>query len=255
MQRSSGQLLVFGTEIGFDHNRIIHHVRRLSFRDLCAIVEHNNAVGNLHDYLHHVLHAAYDAYAPFGQAPHQRSQGQRFTRRQSGNYFVQQDQFWFRGQGASDFETLQSCQRQAVRELVFQMMHLQEVQNLLRFVLCPSNTRCVHERAQHRVFQHREVRERLDDLESASDPELCCIVRRGTGDISSVEQYLAFVGMKEAADQIEYRGLAGAVWPDYKNDFAFVQRKGNVFYGGQSAETFGDVLKLQYRAHARASLG
>src|SRR5260370_27591557 len=68
---SSCQLLILRAQVSFDYLWTFHHVGRLAFGDLGAVIEHHHALGDLHNHLHHVFHATYHAHAPFRQSPYE----------------------------------------------------------------------------------------------------------------------------------------------------------------------------------------
>src|SRR6059036_4224539 len=71
------------------------------------------------------------------------------------------------------------------------------------------------------VFQHGHPPERAGDLEGATDPAPGDGVRRQAVESIGAETDLATVGGREAADHVEERRLARAVWSDEACDRAF----------------------------------
>ena len=63
-------------------------------------------------------------------------------------------------------------------------------------------------------LQRRQVVEQLIDLEGAHDPQPHPLVRRAVADVLAVEQNAAGGRPLHAGEQIDQRGLAGAVRPD-----------------------------------------
>ncbi len=61
------------------------------------------------------------------------------------------------------------------------------------------------------VVERREVRERLELLERAGDPEPGPPERALVGDVDTVEHDLAVGRRLQTGDDVEHRGLAGAV--------------------------------------------
>src|SRR5208282_5438626 len=64
------------------------------------------------------------------------------------------------------------------------------------------------------AFEHGEVREHFGDLEGPHDAASHASHDRAAADVFSVEPDLTRGGREEPADQVEERGLAGAVLPD-----------------------------------------
>src|SRR5260370_6911142 len=59
----------------------------------------------------------------------------------------------------------------------------------------------------------------------------------------------AFAGLVEAGDAVEHRRLAGAVRSDQRGDVATVCREAQIIDGDKAAESHGEVLDPQQRAH------
>src|SRR5579859_87232 len=77
-------------------------------------------------------------------------------------------------------------------------------------------------------------------------------MRRHPGDVLALEADGAFVGMKEAADQVEDSGLARAVGTDDKQDFAGIHGERNALDRAQAAEALGHVIEFQDGSHCAA---
>ena len=108
------------------------------------------------------------------------------------------------------------------------------------------------------IFQKRHPGEQPDVLERAGDARLL-------GDakfLESLEQKRLAAGMcelqppnawlVEAGDAIEQRSLAGPVRADKRGDLPFCGIEAEVAYGGQPAETHGEVFHLEDRRRAHA---
>ena len=70
------------------------------------------------------------------------------------------------------------------------------------------------------------------------------------GDVVAVEEDAAGVERLEAGDQVEQRGLAGAVRADDAEDLALVHVEGDVGVGGKAAVALGHALDVEQQAHA-----
>src|SRR5216683_562833 len=90
-------------------------------------------------------------------------------------------------------------------------------------------------------------------LEGAGEPAIDDAVRLEAADRLAVEDDAAGVGGDEAGEQVEERGLAGAVGAEDAGDLAGLEREGDVLHGGEAAEALGEALDLEERAHATAS--
>ena len=98
-----------------------------------------------------------------------------------------------------------------------------------------------------RLSATRELREHALDLQRAFDAEAADLVRRAAGDIVAVEEHAAAVGRQQARDQIEERGLAGAVRPDDGVQRARRRDRSSGVDGGEAAEALAEFFGAQDR--------
>ena len=92
--------------------------------------------------------------------------------------------------------------------------------------------------AGQKIFQHAHLREQFAMLERARKPEPRDVVRRAAGDVLASEADCAAAAI-DAADAIEHAGLAGAVRPDQREQFAGLDRERHVVEHGQPAKRAG----------------
>ena len=85
----SRRMRIAGTEIGSDDVRVLHNVFRRAFRDLLAMVEHDDMAGDRHDRAHHMLDDD-DGEPPLRQLPDQRDRLVDLGRIEPGHDLVQQ---------------------------------------------------------------------------------------------------------------------------------------------------------------------
>jgi hypothetical protein len=93
------------------------------------------------------------------------------------------------------------------------------------------------------VLEDREV------LEGAGDAEAREGVRRQSREILPVKKDLAAGWPEHRADQVEQRGLAGAVRSDQAADLARFDLEAHVLDRGQTAEAFGDADDIEKSSH------
>ena len=101
------------------------------------------------------------------------------------------------------------------------------------------------------VLQHGRVLEQLDVLERARDAALRHMMRRA-GDRLSLEQDAARGRRVDEADQVEDRGLAGAVRPDDGVDLALVDRKAHTVDRDHAAETHAEIFDREEAHRSRS---
>jgi hypothetical protein len=68
------------------------------------------------------------------------------------------------------------------------------------------------------VFTHGQTRERLNDLEGASDTATRKHVWRCAGDVGAVVNDLSFIRCQESRNYREQGCFAGAIWPNQSRD-------------------------------------
>ena len=104
------------------------------------------------------------------------------------------------------------------------------------------------------VLQHREPAEQPVDLERARDAELDACGLGDARDVAALEQHLARRGRDHAGQEIDERGLAGAVRADQRVARAGLQAKVDVARGGERAEVATEAAGLeQGRGHRSPS--
>ena len=103
--------------------------------------------------------------------------------------------------------------------------------------------------ADEHVLEHAHVRERLRDLERTADALAAAILPRDTGDVLAVETDPTLVGPIHAGDQVEQRGLAGAVRPDDAQCFSVVQLHAQVVDDLHAAEGLHETGGLEDHGH------
>ena len=109
----------------------------------------------------------------------------------------------------------------------------------------------------HQVLGGRQVGEFAGDLEGAQQAPGEQLVRLEAGDVGAVEEDLAAVGRQRAGDDVEERGLAGAVGADEAGDRAAgdIQRAiGDRLHAAEplaDGHSLDDHICCHTRAHCR----
>jgi hypothetical protein len=85
---------------------------------------------------------------------------------------------------------------------------------------------------QHRRLEHGEIREELADLECAREAELHAAMLAKRGHALVADVHIAAAGRQRAREQVDERGLAGAVGADERMARALRQREGDAAHGG-----------------------
>ena len=120
---------------------------------------------------------------------------------------------------------------------------LEDVFHVVRYALLVR----AQEGAEVKVFPHREFGENEAAFGNLGDAPLDDLRSRELLDGLSVEENLAAAGMNDAAYGHEGGGLAGAVGPYERDDFAVLDFEGNVPQSLNLAVKGVDTIKLKHR--------
>src|SRR5262249_10799689 len=97
---------------------------------------------------------------------------------------------------------------------------------------------------QRDIVENAEPVEQVDDLEAASNARLDPFVDRGEGDVLALEQDAAAVRLEMPADQIDERGLAGAVRAHEREKFTLVDGEIQCAAGAKVAKPLAEIDRL-----------
>src|SRR5208282_3526250 len=95
------------------------------------------------------------------------------------------------------------------------------------------------------VVQDAELLEQADVLEGAGHPQIGDPMGRQPGDLGPIQGDAAAAGLQKAADQVEDRGLTGAVGADKTIERTFRNLQTKILQGQQTTESHAQVLDIQ----------
>src|SRR3989304_5432528 len=101
------------------------------------------------------------------------------------------------------------------------------------------------ERRDPHVLRDRQVEKRPGRLEGPRDAQAGDPVRGGRGDLMLCHANRPLRGADEPADQIEQRGLAGAVWADQGTDLALPHPQTHPALNPQAAAALANVRAFE----------
>ena len=177
---------------------------------------------------------------------------------QAGRRLVEQHQLRLRTQRPRKLDHLADAVRQAGDQLVAIGLEVEQFDHLLDLVAmvefgAPHGgqiQQLLHEvrrrmavPADQKVAQHGRVVEQLDVLEGARDPHLGDVMRRRRGELLAVEHQPARGRVIEPRDQVEDRGLAGAVRADDREDLPLLDGEVDLIDRLQAAELQREVFR------------
>src|SRR5262249_32090702 len=220
-----------------------------------AFVHHDDAVRVAEHHVHVVL----DDNGRYGAGAHDRRHGvhdlRLLARAHPARRLVEEEEFWSERIGHGDVEQLALALRQAAGRhsaLAVEPEAAEHLEGLPADVLVvvgkrrdPCDLALAREDRQRDIVEDAKPVEQIDDLEAASDARLDPFVDRGEGDVFALEQDAAAVRLEMSADQIDERGLAGAVRAHQREKFALVDGEIHAVAGAQVAELLAEIDRLE----------
>src|SRR5262245_27010637 len=220
-----------------------------------AYVHHDDAVRVAE---HHV-HVVIDDNGRHRAGAHDRRHGIHDLRLLAGAHparrLVEEEEFGAQRVGHGDVEQLALALRQAAgwhAALAVETEPAEDVEGLAADVLVvvgkrrdPRDLALAREDRQRNIVENAKPVEQIDDLEAARDARPDPLVDRGEGDVVALEQDAAAVRLELSADQINERGLAGAVRAHEREEFALVDGEIHAIAGAQVAELLAEIDRLE----------
>jgi hypothetical protein len=181
----------------------------------------------------------------------------------AGNGFVEHQQLGVLNQQHPDLEPLLLSMTEGLRrpiEMVAQKDHGGDVLHPLADLLgaLPEQGAGDVAAARYRefeIFEHREVFVDRRSLEFSSDTETYDLLFLAAGDFLVLELDRALRDLRPTADQVEHRGLAGAVRPDDDAQLALVDVEVESVDGLEPIEGDADVLEREQKSVLLAMIG
>src|SRR6516164_667549 len=215
-------------EVDLLHARIVAHRSRRTVGDQLAARQHEDAVGVREDDVHAVL-GEEDADRLLAREPaRERHQLVALARRHAGGRLVHQQQPWPVRERDRKLDALDVAVREHARRARRLLGHADAREQRvglgdeLRSCRPPPREDAAHVREQREldVLAHGERRERLCDLERATDALAPDHLGLQPDQLDAAEAHRAGVGRELAADHVEARRLARAVRADQREHLA-----------------------------------
>ena len=202
---------------------------RRAVGDLYAVVEHHDAVGDVHDHAHVVLDQHDGGAELVVDVEDEAAHVLLLLDVHAGHRLVEQQQRRLGGKRAPEFHALLQAIGQAPDRRLADMLDLEEVDDFLDLLavlqfLAPGRTpiqRLLQEIAfhlqvapGHQVVEHAHALEQGDVLEGARDALGRGLVRVHVVALLAEEGDGAFLRVVDAVDDVQHRALAGAVRAD-----------------------------------------
>ncbi len=100
--------------------------------------------------------------------------------------------------------------------------------------------------ADHDIVKDAQLAEDAAVLEDAGQSAGGDAVWGETGDLLSIQDQAAFGGFVKTGDDVEHRGLPGAIGADQPDDMSFFEGQIEIGDSNQTAEAHGEMLDLEY---------
>ena len=244
---------------------VVGDLLRQAVGDQLAVVQHVDAVGDVHDHVHVVLDQQHRV-ADLLQVADEAQQLHALRRVHAGGGLVQQQELCIRGHRAGDLHLALLAVGQALGVAVDVLAQADGVQNLDGLdglvALLPAEGGGAEQALEEVVLRvdvgaHQNV---LDDahlgeeaqvLEGAGDAAGDDLLRRFAVDALIQEGDCTVGDLIDAGEHVEHGGLARAVGADQRDDLALIHMEADVVHGAQAAELDRDVFNIQ-KAHACA---
>src|SRR5215472_13291866 len=220
-----------------------------------AFMHHHNAVRVAEHHVHVVL----DDNGRHRTRAHDRGHGihdlRLLARAHPARRLVEKEELWAQRISHGDVEQLALALRQAAGRhaaLAVEPEAAEDVEGLAANVLVvvrkcrdPCDLALAREDRQRNIVENAKPVEQIDDLKAASDARLDPFIDRGRGDVLALEQDAAAVRLEMSADQIDQRGLPGAVRAHQREKFALVDGEIHVIAGANVAEPLAEIDRLE----------
>src|SRR5262245_8361337 len=252
-------------QVGVDHRRVRAHLVRRPVGDLAPVVERDHVLRDVHDHAHVVLDEGDGRAELVVDAQDEPAHVLLFLEVHARHGLVEEEEGRLGGEGARQLHALLQPVRQPARGRLANGLDLQEVDDALDegAVLelltlrrppveafqeeAPAH---LQQAARHDVVEHAHALEQRHVLKGARDAQRGHIVGLEVGAVLAVEADVALVGMVEAADHVEERGLPRPVRPDDGGDLAAPDREAHALQRLHRAEAHADPLHLEQRRAA-----
>src|SRR5919109_1825383 len=232
-------------------NCVIEHQLAHRARDLHLSVEHY--VGTVHDVeslLHIVI--ADDHADPAVPKPRDDSLNVVHSDRvDTGEWLIEHHELRRSDQRPRNFEPAAVAAGKRVRLALSQMLDAELIEQSLE-TLAPLGTRQRHrfENCED-VFFDSELSKDRWFLGQIPDAEAGALIHRHIGDVTTVEEYSAFLWLYQPDDHVERRGFAGAFRAENPDDLPLLQSQGHIVDDATPSVSLDKPLRLENRAEHR----
>src|ERR1700733_3857609 len=231
-------------EISLDDAAVAGDDFRFAFDDDGAMVENEEAVDQADHGLHGVLDDG-DGHAVAGEPLNHGDDLVGLVMSEAGQGFVKQQDARLPGERAGQFHQPQFLGREFAGDTPGDIRQA-DPGNRFCCQLPGFNVRSGPDvSADYHIVGYRHPPERTHDLEGSADTRFAEFVRLAVRHVAAVNENFAPIRPQEAVEQIEHRGLAGAVGADNSEDLVSPQFEADIPDGLQPTESTRQVADLE----------
>src|SRR5574343_1047574 len=266
---------VRGAQVSPDHVFVGARFLGFTVADLLAVVQHHDAVGNVHHHTHVVLDQHNRGAEFVVDVEDEAAHVLLFFEVHAGHRFVEQQYLRFHGQGAAEVNALLQTVGQLAHGRLAEGLDFEEVDDVLDllamgflFALGRAHTQGLQEQVafdlevatRHDVVDHAHALEQGQVLEGAGDAHFGHLAAVHVVEGLATESDRALGRGVDPVDAVEHGALAGAVGADDGADLVLFHIERDVGQRFHAAEPQADVLDVQDDvandlAHAAAFTG
>src|SRR5689334_23808551 len=238
-------------EIRVDHRLVVAHFAGRAVGDLATVVEHRDAVREIHDHAHIVLDQDDGRAELVVDLQDEPAHVLFFFHVHPGHGLVEQQQLRFHGESAPELDALLQAVRQPPDRRPADVLDLQKIDDLLDLgamleLLAPRGSpvdHLLHEAGfhlqgapGHQVVERGHAAEQRDVLEGAGDALQRGLVRIDAAALRALEGNRPLLRVVETVDDVEKRRLPGAVRSDDGADLVLADIEGHGLQRDDPAE-------------------
>ena len=257
--RESQSDMVALAEIDLAHARVGGDLRRRALDQYCALDQHGDAPREAEDEIHVVLDDQHGDVAR--ELRDDVEDDGAFGRRHARRRLVQQQHFRPEAEGDRDLDQALAAVRQLLQRPLRFVCDPQPLEQGVGFLDDAAmragdaehgagHALALADRQRH-VLEHGQPLEELVDLEGAAQPALDARLLRQRGDVLAGQPDLARRRRQASGDQVDERGLAGAVGTDQRVPRACLEAEVDVLRHAQRAEILVQPGGFECRGHER----
>ncbi len=237
--------------------RIARHLVGGAVDEQRAVHQHGDAVGEGEDEIHVVLDQQHRHV--LRQRRHRLQDLVALVLGDAGGGLVEEEHVGPAGDGERDLEQALLAVRQVAGALVHHVGQVEAAEDLddlggdggIGACQAPPIVAGAHalgDREPHRL-ERSEVEEQLVDLEGAREPAPHPLIGLERGHVGAIEQDATGGRPQHPGQQVDHRGLAGAIGPDQRMARALLDAQRHVVDRGDAAEMLFETLGFEHDRH------